>query len=171
MDKPTPLVPLVPPDASVSQRRSLNDVLRKEVVLKTSDAHGNVARVGYGPLQRAALLGVDANSIRKWDRASTLVLDPETAPTHYRNADGRIQPLRRSEYRPRLSTTRRRGPTARPTPLRKTRPAPPWLRAFVTWCRREARPADSATLLRIDAEIHDALVETGVVCSHSEGRK
>jgi ParB-like chromosome segregation protein Spo0J len=154
------------------QKRALNDLLRVQVVEERPTKRGNVMRIGHSQTERAEKLGIDRDTVARWDAQPLVAADTATRelPTHAVDKRGRPQPLHKAPRDPE-STPKSTAPKAlqspeRPKPLRQARAIPGWSRQFSIWCRA-ARPEDREFLRRLDREIHAALDRNSIAC---EGR-
>jgi hypothetical protein len=143
------------------QKQALNGFLSVQVfAVDTHPKTGEERRIGMGQSERAETLGVDRESVRRWDKEVPAANVARTAePTHYRQSSGKVQPIH-PDRKPRAP---QRAPAPRPEPLRKARAIPSWSRHFSSWCRG-ARPEDRDFLRRIDREVHAALGRNGIAC-------
>lgn len=147
---------------TTEQKRALNALLRSVVVQVTKHpATGEEMRIGKGASQRAATLGIDRDTVTRWDREEAGAANTAAAPTHQIYEDGRVRPI---HLPPRSTPDRapsRQRAAKRPAPLRKDRPIPAWSRHFSLFCRR-SRPEDREFLLRMAREIHAALRQNDI---------
>lgn len=160
------------------QKRALNDLLRVQVVevrlpSATSIQRGvGPMRIGLSQTERAAKLGVDRDTVKRWDTEPLVGVNTPTSdlPTHAVDGRGRPQPLHKSGgFAPRGHTPRAVKPEVpRPEPLRKARAIPAWSRHVSTWLRHSARPEDRDYLRRLDREIHAALRQNGIECQEGK---
>ena len=150
---------------TLAQKRALNDLLRVQVVEVRQPATTSRAtepmRIGHSQTDRAAKLGVDLGTVKRWDDGGLVGASAPSRllPTHAIDRRGRPQPLHKTQPEDRKP----RAQTARPAPLRKSRPIPGWSRHFSMWCR-SARPEDREFFHRIDRELHAALDRNGIRC-------
>jgi len=155
---------------TADQKRALNVLIREMTVEVTTNAKtGEEVRIGKGPTQRAATLGVGRMTVNKWDRDDRAGVPngtPASAPTHYRDTVQRVLPLHPNR-KPAAETPVGDKPTRLAIP-RPKRNGPPWLRHFTPWCRA-VLPEDRKYLLAMSEEIHKALGLLGLSCGHTEG--
>jgi len=149
---------------TAEQKRALNALIREMTVeVAAHPKTGEEVRIGKGPTQRAATLGVGRMTVNTWDRDDRAGVPNGTpalpAPTHLRRADGQIEPLHPNRKPAEPSAER----PPRPEPLRKSRPIPAWSRHATSWLRL-ARPEDRDFLRRIDREVHAALDRNDIEC-------
>lgn len=154
-----------------AQKQALNARLRTVVTeVVEHPTTGEEVRIGMGQTQRAKVLGVDRETVKRWDRTD----GPDGAnapsgagPTHQRIPDvrgrERIEPISKPPEPPKEPAPSR---TTKPEPKGRIgsgprRPPPRWRRHFTLWCRR-ALPEDRRLLLEMDAELHDALRAIGM---------
>lgn len=151
---------------NAEQKRALNALLREVVVeVAKHPVTGEVVTIGHGQSKRARVLGVDRETVKRWDGESRSDgTNAPSEPTHQRVGNGRIEPI----HKPRpVSSPESNGRAHRgQKPVARKRHAPPWTPYFTSWCRRSARPEDRKLLLRLDAELHDALRELHIECEH-----
>lgn len=148
------------------QKRALNALLRVAVVEVIEDMAGAEMRIGMSRPARAAKLGVEQTTVKRWDaedQGQMPYIPSAPTPTHIRRTGGNtgVYPIHPTP--PRTANDQ----TERPAPLRKSRPIPAWSRHFTAWCRG-ARPEDRAFLRRLDRELHEALVRNGVDCKEEQ---
>jgi ParB-like chromosome segregation protein Spo0J len=143
------------------QKQDLNEWMRVQVVEERPTKRGNVMRIGHSQTQRAAALGVDLATVKRWETEPLVSANAPTSPlpTHAIDARGRPQPLHKAQP----PSAPQRSAAPRPEPLRKARAIPSWSRHFSSWCRG-ARPEDREFLRRIDREVHAALGRNGIAC-------
>lgn len=140
------------------QKRELNALLREQVIdVVPHPVTGEDVRLGRGRPERAELLGVNKDTVERWDEDAKGANAPFEGPTHTRNAAGAIKPL---HYRPRKPDSR--GKRIAP-PIQRGRPAPAWHRHFTLWCRK-VLPEDKQRLLAMSSEIHKALRHLNLTC-------
>lgn len=160
---------------TADQKQALNALLAETVVEVTPHpVTGEEMRIGKTVRERAETLGVDATTIRAWDEASPRGFPTgDTAPTHVRHSDGKVQPIRHPARRaPGSGSARdvragRTGPPpARVVPKPK-RSGPPWHRHFTLWCRA-VLPEDRKYLLQMSEELHKALGRLDLACGKQE---
>lgn len=148
---------------TAEQKRALNALLRETVMEVVPDPKtGEEIRIGRGQSQRAETLGVERGTIQNWDREADGQFSP-TAPTHQRLVNGRIEPIHKEPREPKLANNGRSNRGQRP--VARKRYAPAWTSQFALWCRR-SRPEDRKLLLRLDAELHEALRQNDIQCEH-----
>ena len=80
--------------------------LRQQVVEVAKDAEaGEVQRIGLSQEQRADMMGVTRETLRRWDSKEDRLHATNVAgsPTHIKKSDGKVQPVHPKQRRWRLS--------------------------------------------------------------------
>ncbi|MCA1570859.1 MAG: ParB/RepB/Spo0J family partition protein [Chloroflexi bacterium] len=147
---------------TAEQKRALNGLLRETVMeVAVHPVTGEEVSIGHGQSKRAEVLGVGRATVMRWDEEEADVPNEASAPTHQR-VGPRIEPIQKPRPQPKSNGRAHRGQK----PVERRRHAPPWIRHFAQWCRRVARAEDRKLLLRLDAELHDALHQLHIECDH-----
>lgn len=148
---------------TAEQKRALNGLLREAIVeVAPHPITGEDVRIGKGPTERAAMLGVDRATVNRWDETEPAVSNAAPAPTHYRRSNRQIQPLHpnRAPKAERATPTQNRSTRVAPKPKRT---GPPWHRHFTVWCRA-VLPEDRKYLMAMSEELHKSLALLGLSC-------
>jgi len=134
-----------------------------------------VRRIGMGQSQRAAKLGVDRATLKRWDEQEAATSNEVAAagdaagadapaalgPTHQRLSTGRVESLRKERTKAPVPLGRRAERRAQVAAANKGHKTPHWFGQFVKWVRRPL-PEDRDMLIRIRDEVDQAIRVLGV---------
>lgn len=147
---------------SMAEKRALNDYLRSLVIeVREHPTTGEEMRMGMGQTQRAQTLGVERQTVEKWDRGSDKKhADPPPVadkPTHFMRGGGNPTPypIHPAKPKPPSDEDGRRA-RARKVNANRLGMSPPWLNQFTRWAHK-ALPEQRRYLLRIREEVDRAL--------------